>query len=135
MTSDQPPFRNLRQHERVSTRLDCQVATPAGASFDATIFDMSAGGLRIACDRPAYEKLIPANQRIPGLVHDVSATIRFSLKTGNGRASSITAEVDVVHTIRLAQDSFHLGVKIRDMSRDDRGRLEKYVTALLEHPA
>jgi c-di-GMP-binding flagellar brake protein YcgR len=100
-----------RQHLRLETEIACTVRLPTGDAMSAKILNLSVGGLMFSCGRDTFHQLLPKDQRTPGQVTGVVIEIRFELQPPSQPLLSIDANARVIHSERLAQDVFHVGVQ------------------------
>ncbi|MBT8121761.1 MAG: PilZ domain-containing protein [Gammaproteobacteria bacterium] len=124
---DKQHFAIDRKHERIETSIPCRLGLPGAKLHDATIINLSVGGLKIVCDLATYKAIIPAEQLTPGQVADVSVCIKFSLRPVNRRAMNLDLTALVIHTERLAQDTYHIGIQFRDLRKSDFNRIESHI--------
>jgi 5-formaminoimidazole-4-carboxamide-1-beta-D-ribofuranosyl 5'-monophosphate synthetase len=71
--------------------------------------------------------LLPEDQRMPGQVDGIKIGIRFQFSSGNAPTTTLQANVSVVHTERLAQDKYHVGVQFINLDKATARMLEDYV--------
>jgi c-di-GMP-binding flagellar brake protein YcgR len=117
-----------RTHERVSANLVCQVGPQQGALDSAQVLNLSAGGLKFSCTQETVVRLLPEDQRTPGLVTDVVIELRFQLPLpGRKTPAQINGSAGVIHTERLAQDTYHIGVRFLALRDTDRKALQAYI--------
>jgi hypothetical protein len=77
--------------------------------------------------------ILPEDQRTPGQILDVEMDISFDLPLGGDPPSlPVRTRARVVHSERLAQDEFHVGVQFIDLEESLSGQIESYINALLE---
>jgi hypothetical protein len=130
MTTKKQHFWIDREHERITTEITGEAGPAGGPRKPAVITNLSAGGLKFACDREAFNLMLPENQRIPGQVSDVEIDIQFELRTPDRENPfAICTRVRIIHTERLAQDSYTLGVQFIALSHADRDSLQSYLEA------
>lgn len=128
---DKQHFALDRKHDRIDTEISCRLGLPGARQFDGTIINLSAGGLRLACNLETYEAIIPAEQRTPGQVIDVTVEVKFSLQPVKGTGIDLQLTAQVIHSERLAQDSFHIGIQFTDMRKSDFNLIEDYINAAI----
>ena len=117
-----------REHERITTETPCQVGPVGGSRQRAMIINLSAGGVKFSCNQDVFSLLLPEDQRIPGQVTDVDIEIHFQLQAaGRRKPLSIRTRARLIHTERLAQDSYTLGAKFLDMRDVDSRGIENYM--------
>lgn len=128
---DKQHFALDRKHERIDTEIPCRLGLPGARQFDGTIINLSAGGLRLACNLETYEAIIPAEQRTPGQVIDLTVEVKFSLQSVEGTVVDLQLTAQVIHSERLAQDSFHIGIQFTDMRKSDINLIEDHINAAI----
>lgn len=124
---DKQHFALDRKYDRISTEIPCRLSLPGEREYQGTVINLSAGGLRLACNLETYEAIIPAEQRTPGQVIDVHVEIKFVLQPVNQSPVDMQLGAMVIHSERLAQDNFHIGIQYKDISKSDLNLLEEYV--------
>ena len=127
---DKQHFALDRKHERIATEIPCRLGLPDEREYQGTVINLSAGGLRLACNLATYEAIIPVEQRTPGQVIDVHIAIRFTLSPDNRPPVDLQLRAIVIHSERLAQDSFHIGIQFEGIGNSDFNLLEEYVQAV-----
>lgn len=124
-----------REHDRISTELACQAGPVGGGRKSATIVNLSAGGLKFACSRETFNLLLPEDQRIPGQISNVDLDILFPLhNAGRKKTLTVRTRVRVVHTERLAQDRYTVGVRFVDLRAADARAIEAYLREVRARP-
>jgi hypothetical protein len=117
-----------RKHDRVITEIPCQVSPLSGSRKGATIINLAAGGLKFACTQEVFNLLLPEEQRIPGQVIDIDIDIQFQLQAaGRKKPLSIRTTARIIHTERLAQDSYTLGAQFIALHDADIRGIELYL--------
>ena len=124
---DKKHFALDRKHDRISTEIPCRLGLPGEREYQGTVINLSAGGLRLACNLETYEAIIPAEQRTPGQVMDVQVEIKFALQPINQPSVDMQLGAMVIHSERLAQDNFHIGIQYKGISKSDLNLLEEYI--------
>jgi hypothetical protein len=116
-----------RKYQRVGADLPCELCFPEDGSAPARILNLSAGGLKFSCGHDTFFRVLPEDQRTPGQVTGVEIGIRFQFQSGHQAPTSLQLNVRVVHTERLAQDKFHVGVMFIDLDESVARILENYI--------
>lgn len=124
---DKQHFALDRKNDRISTEIPCRLGLPGEREYQGTVINLSAGGLRLDCNLETYEAIIPAEQRTPGQVIDVHVEIKFVLQPVNQPSVDMQIGAMVIHSERLAQDNFHIGIQYKGISKSDLNLLEEYV--------
>jgi hypothetical protein len=127
-------FRIDRQHRRVAADIDCEVGNESGAGLlPVRILNLSIGGLKFRCGMRVIDSILPEDQRTPGQILDVEMDVVFELPQEDGASPlSVRTRATIIHSERLAQDEFHVGVKFIDLERSVSEALETYINTLLE---
>jgi hypothetical protein len=126
-------FRIDRQHLRVATDMECEVG--GGDLLPARIRNLSIGGLKFSCGLQVINSILPEDQRTPGQILDVEMDVSFAIPRGDAPVLPVRTRAKVVHSERLAQDEFHVGVQFISLSDTAIGPLESYINELLEKDA
>ena len=117
-----------RKDGRINTDLTCRVGLEQGTPCTAQILNLSAGGLKFSCTEETIVHLLPEDQRTPGLVSDVIIEVRFQLPlAGRKKPALIQCNAGIVHTERLAQDVYHIGVQFLGLGDTDKKSLQAYL--------
>jgi c-di-GMP-binding flagellar brake protein YcgR len=125
-----------RQHLRVATDLACEVGgDECGGPQSVRILNLSIGGLKFSCGLRVINSILPEDQRTPGQILDVEMDISFDLSQGGAPALPVRTRARVVHSERLAQDEFHVGVQFIDLEKTVSESVENYINHLLEQDA
>ena len=127
-------FRIDRQHRRVAADIACEVGNDAsGGLLPVRILNLSIGGLKFRCGMQVINSILPEDQRTPGQILDVEMDIVFDLpQKGDATSPSVSTRATIVHSERLAQDEFHVGVQFIELEKSMSGALESYINTLLE---
>lgn len=112
----------------------CEVGSDAGGERQPVrILNLSIGGLKFRCGMQVINNILPEDQRTPGQILDVEMEVSFALPQGDDNSAlPIRTRARVVHSERLAQDEFHVGVQFVDLEKSLSGPIESYICALLE---
>jgi hypothetical protein len=131
MTTNKQHFWIDREYERITTEISCQAGPLGGNRKTAVIINLSAGGLKFACNREVFNLLLPEDQRIPGQVIDVDIEIDFRLEyLGRENPLPVRTRARIVHTERLAQDRYTLGVQFIALGDAESRGIESYLQSL-----
>lgn len=123
--------REKRHYFRLGTEIPCTVRLPQGESLSAVILNLSAGGVKFSCGRDTVHHILPQDQRTPGQVTGVTIEIQFDLQLPAQPRLSLNAVARVIHSERLAQDIFHVGVQFIRIDEASIARLKGYIDANL----
>lgn len=133
MDTTRQHFRIDRRYQRVATDMVCEVnGFEAGGRLPAGILNLSVGGLKLKCGLQVINSILPADQRTPGQILNVELDIHFSLPQADGGLVPIGVHASVVHSERLAQDEFHVGVQFQEPDAEVIRQLEGYIRDKLE---
>ena len=120
-------YKEKRKHFRIKTDIPCVMGLRRDTLSPARIVDLSSGGLKFRCDRSTIHGILPEDQRTPGRVWDVEIEIHFTLQTGAPPEVVVDARARVIHSERLAQDAFHVGVEFTELDAAVRKTLDDYI--------
>lgn len=109
----------------------CRAGLSGSKLSAARILNLSLGGLKFSCRRDAFHSMVPADQRTPGRVIDVMIELDFELQLPGQPASAINTQATIIHSERLSQDEFHIGVQFIGMDEAAFRVLRAYVEARL----
>lgn len=98
--------------------------------FAAQILDISIGGLKFRCSQETVNDIIPDGERTVGLIMDAGIDIQFRLPSGNKPTATIKTVARIVHSERLAQDIFHVGIQFNALNASALRQLEAYIEGL-----
>ena len=134
MDKNKQHFRIDRQHCRVAADIACDVGNESGAGLlPARILNLSIGGLKFRCGMQVIDSILPQDQRTPGQILDVEMDIVFELpQEGAASPLSVRTRATIIHSERLAQDEFHVGVQFIGLEKYMSESLESYINTLLE---
>jgi len=114
----------------------CEVGSDAcGGLQPVRILNLSIGGLKFSCGLRVINSILPEDQRTPGQILDVEMDISFELSREDATVLPVRTRARVVHSERLAQDEFHVGVQFMELEASVAGTLETYINELLEQDA
>lgn len=136
MTINKQHFWIDREYERIYTQIPCQAGPVGSARQPGVITNLSAGGLKFTCDRELFNLMLPEEQRIPGQVSDVEIDIHFRLRDPNReQALDIQTRARIIHTERLAQNSYTLGIQFIALRDAERDSIKAYMAAEADREA
>jgi hypothetical protein len=122
-------LRSDRKNFRVKTEIPCEVGPAGGEMKVALIRDLSCGGVKFSCNHSVIDNIFPDDQTPLGVVLDAYINIHFNLSADNSHDTTIKTGAKLVHTERLAQDLFQVGVEFIDLPREATGKLEAFIKA------
>lgn len=118
MDIKQQHLRIERAYQRINTDFPCSVGLPNGELSAARILNLSVNGLKFSCGRDTFHRMLPEDQRTPGRVVDVTIEIDFELHPRGQPASACNTQAAIIHSERLSQDEFHIGVQFTRIDDD-----------------
>ena len=104
---------------------------PNGELLSATIVNLSVGGLKFSCGRNTVHQILPKDQQTPGQVTGVMIEIQFDLQPPAQPPLSLSIRARVIHSERLAQDVFHIGIRFIHLDESDVMALKGYIDVIL----
>jgi len=125
----QQHLRSDRRYFRVKAEIPCEVGPASGEMNVALIHDLSCGGVKFSCNQHTVSKIFPDDQAPLGVVLDVYIEIHFRLHPEDKHAAAIMTSAKVIHTERLAQDLYQVGVQFIDFNQAATERLETFILA------
>ena len=111
------PLKIDRKYIRVNTEIPCEVGLADDEPSSATILDVSLGGLKFGCSQTTIKRILSDDRFVLGRIMNVEIVVRFSLKPAAGGDTPVECRARVIHSERLAQDLFHVGVQFLDLSQ------------------
>ena len=129
-TQEQQHFRSNRRHRRICAALSCEVGQPGGKLSAAQVLDISIGGLKFSCSHETVSNIIPDGERTVGLIMDAVINIQFTLPSDKKRTTTTKINARIIHSERLAQDVFHVGIQFNTLSINDLRQMEAYIEGL-----
>lgn len=122
-------LRSDRKYFRVKTEIPCEVGPAGGEMKVALIRDLSCGGVKFSCNQQVINNIFPNNEAPLGVVLDVYVDIHFRLQPEDEGTESIKTGARVIHTERLAQDLFQVGVQFINLDEMASKQLESFIGA------
>jgi len=126
--------REKRQYFRLDTEIPGTVHLPNGELLPAMIVNLSVGGLKFSCGRDTVNQILPKDQQTPGQVTGVIIEIQFDLHPPAQPPLSLNTRARVIHSERLAQDVFHVGIQFIHIDESDVMALKGYIDATRSQP-
>ena len=120
-------LRSDRKNSRVKTQIPRQIGPPGGEINVALILDLSCGGVKFSCNQHVVNNLFPEEEAPLGVVLDVFINMQFNLSEDDAPDSLIKTGARVVHTERLAQDLFQVGVQFIDLTQPATEKLQIFI--------
>ena len=130
MTREKRNLQIERKHPRVGTGIDCVVGLPESDLSAGKILDLSAGGLKFSCGRRTIHNILPEHKRTPGMVTGIVVEMHFELQLPGLKALPVKCNARLIHFERLAQDSFHVGVRFSQMGKSATRSLHTYLESI-----
>ena len=125
----QQHLRSDRKYLRTRAEIPCEVGLAGGGMNAALIHDLSCGGVKFSCNQHTVDIIFPDDQAPLGVVLDAYIEIHFRLYTEDKRAASIMTSARIIHTERLAQDLYQVGVQFIGLKQVEMKRLETFILA------
>ena len=122
-------LRSDRRYFRVKAKIPCEVGLAGGEMNVALIHDLSCGGVKFSCNQHTVCNIFPDDQAPLGVILDAYIEIHFRLHADDRHAVSIMTSAKVIHTERLAQDLYQVGVQFIDLDQAATERLESFILA------
>ena len=104
---------------------------PKGELLPAIIVNLSVDGLKFSCGRDTVHQILPKDQQTPGQVTGVMIEIQFDLQPPAQPPLPLNTRARVIHSERLAQDVFHVGIQFIHIDESDLMALKGYIDATL----
>ena len=120
-------LRSDRKNFRVKAQIPCEVGPPGGEMNVALILDLSCGGVKFSCNHQVINNVFSENEAPLGVVLDVFINIHFNLSEDESPDSLIKTGARVIHTERLAQDLFQIGVEFIDLTQAATNSLQDFI--------
>jgi len=125
----QQHLRSDRKYFRVKTEIPCEVGPASGEMKVALIRDLSCGGVKFSCNQQVINNIFQEDEAPLGVVLDAYVEILFRLLPEDRRTAAIKTGARVIHTERLAQDLYQVGVEFIDLNRTMTQKLESFIKA------
>ena len=122
-------LRSDRKCFRVKAEIPCEVGPAGGEMKVALIHDLSCGGVKFSCNQHTVSNLFPDDQAPLGVVLDAYIEMHFRLHAEDKPAAAIKTRARIIHTERLAQDLFQVGVQFINLSQAATKKLETFIEA------
>ena len=118
-----------RHHPRVETHLSADIVNGNEKSMEATITDLSAGGLTLEGSTKLVKhiEIIDADSGEPRF--PIEASVVFKLPTTDA-AIRIKVACRLVHKRRLAQDLYRISMVILEFNDGQRAQLARHVDTI-----
>ena len=100
---------------------------PGGEMNVALMLDLSRGGVKFSGNQHVINSMFPENEAPLGVVLDVFINIHFNLSEDESPESIIKTGARVIHTERLAQDLFQVGVEFIDLTEAAKKSLQDFI--------
>jgi c-di-GMP-binding flagellar brake protein YcgR len=120
-------LRSDRRNSRVKVQIPCEVGPPGGEMNVALMRDLSCGGVKFSCNQHVINNFFPEDEAPLGVVLDVFINIHFNLSEDQSSEALIKTSARVIHTERLAQDLFQVGVEFIDLAQAATKSLQDYI--------
>jgi c-di-GMP-binding flagellar brake protein YcgR len=125
----QQHLRSDRKYFRAKTEIPCEVGPAGGEMKVALIRDLSCGGVKFSCNQQVINNIFQEDEAPLGVVLEAYVNIHFRLLPEDKRAAAIKTGARVIHTERLAQDLYQVGVQFIDLNQTAANKLEAFIAA------
>jgi len=125
----QQHLRSDRRYLRIKADIPCEVGPAGGEMNVALIHDLSCGGVKFSCNQHTVGNIFPDDQAPLGVILDAYIEIHFRLLPEDNRTAAIKTSARVIHTERLAQDLFQVGVEFINLNQAATKKLEDFIEA------
>jgi len=120
-------LRSDRKNSRVKVQIPCEVGPPGGEMNVALMLDLSCGGVKFSCNQHVINGMFTESEAPLGVVLDVFINIHFNLSEDETSGSLIKTGARVIHTERLAQDLFQVGLEFIDLTQAAQKSLQDFI--------
>jgi len=93
----------------------------------ALMLDLSCGGVKFSCNQQVINSMFTESEAPLGVVLDVFVNISFNLSEDESDGSLIKTGARVIHTERLAQDLYQVGVEFIDLTQAATKSLQDFI--------
>jgi len=93
----------------------------------ALMHDLSCGGVKFSCNQHVINSMFIESEAPLGVVLDVFINIYFNLSEDESPDTLIKTGARVIHTERLAQDLFQVGVEFIDLTQAAQKSLQDFI--------
>jgi hypothetical protein len=116
-----------RKHNRIDVDIPCKVGPSNSRLSSAQVLDISIGGLKFSCNQATIRQIIPDSQYTVGLISGVEIVVHFTIEPHDQSSFTIKTPARVIHTERLAQDKFHIGIQFLGLDSEQVLKLESWI--------
>jgi c-di-GMP-binding flagellar brake protein YcgR len=109
--------------------IPCEVGPAGGEMKVALIHDLSSGGVKFTCNQHVINNIFPDDEAPLGVVLDAYVEIHFRLLPEDNGTAAIKTSARVIHTERLAQDLYQVGVEFINLNQTATKELEDFIEA------
>jgi|GEM_PF-2873080 len=118
---------NERRHSlRIHTHIIAEVINRNGESMEATITDLSVGGLTLEVDSIAANHIEVVDASTGEPYFPVEVSVVFTLQVNNA-LSHIEVPCRLVHKRRLSQNIYRIGMMMIVVNEGQREQLSRYI--------
>ena len=126
--SDDPKhLRSNRLDLRIKTDIPCEVGLKGNDFAPVQILDLSLGGMNFSCGQQTIKPILPDEEGGVGLIMDATIEVNFKLPSPGKRATAINTNARLIHSERLAQDVFHVGIQFISLNKTAISKLEAFI--------
>lgn len=121
---------NLRNQQRVETRLDVTVSLPTGEAFKCRAINLSRAGMMLSCDNETLTQLVPG-QKAPAPGQRIDMLAKFSVPVVAAQNVTISADCLLIHLRRVARNEFQVGIQFCGFEGNGSDYIDQYVSRQL----
>lgn len=126
-SDDQKHLRSNRLDLRIKTDIPCEVGLEGDDFAPVQILDLSLGGMKFSCGQQTIKQILPEEEGGVGLIMDATIEVNFKLPSPGKRATAINTNARLIHSERLAQDVFHVGIQFISLNKTAISKLEAFI--------
>ncbi|MEQ5834578.1 PilZ domain-containing protein [Marinobacter sp. NFXS9] len=121
---------NLRQQQRISTRLSVTVTNEEGNSLTCQTANLSRAGMMVECESDRIDALI-SDRRTIAPKDPVALDVHFSVPVVTVQSVNVAARCHVVHLRRISRKLFHLGLQFSHFEGNGHDYVDQFVSRKL----
>ena len=117
---------DARRHVRYRVHMPITLETRQGMCYPLVLNSLSVAGVELRCDQAAMQSLTPGGR--PATPDNKQVlSFCFTLPDSGGEPTPVTGTGRIVHSRRLAQDQFQLGMRFETLTADDLQKLTGFL--------
>ncbi|WP_228160532.1 MULTISPECIES: PilZ domain-containing protein [Marinobacter] len=117
---------NLRQQQRIATRLEVIVSDREGNTLTCHTANLSRAGMMVECESERLDTLI-ADKRNIAPKDPVELDVRFSIPVVTVQSVTVEARCYVVHIRRVSRRMYHLGLQFSQFEGNGHDYVDQFV--------